>query len=49
MPCPTSTFRLDPEQFFVTDEKLDFTLVALKEKPASEKQPKDFGHLRLIA
>lgn len=49
MPCPTSTFRLDPEQFFVTDEKLDFTLVALKENPASEKQPKDFGHLRLIA
>lgn len=49
MPCPTYTFRLNPEQFFVTDEELDFTLVALKDNPSSDKQPKDFGHLHLIA
>lgn len=49
MPCPTHTFRLNPEQFFLTDEDLDFTLVALKENPSSEKRPKDFGHLRLIS
>lgn len=48
MPCPTYTFRLDPEQFFMTDEALDFTLVAIKDNPASEKHPKDFGHLHLI-
>ena len=49
MPCPTCTFRLDPEQFFITDEELDFTLVALKDNPSSEKHPKDFGHLHLIS
>lgn len=49
MPCPTCTFRLNPEQFFVTDEELDFTLVALKDNPSSDKQPKDFGHLHLVA
>lgn len=48
MPCPTYTFRLNPEQFFITDEKLDFTLVAIKDNPASAKHPKDFGHLHLI-
>lgn len=48
MPCPTCSFRLKPEQFFVTDEELDFTLVALKDNPSNEKRPKDFGHLRLI-
>ncbi|ERJ82884.1 DNA/RNA non-specific endonuclease [Peptostreptococcaceae bacterium oral taxon 113 str. W5053] len=49
MPCPTCSFRLNPEQFFVTDEELDFTLVALKDNPSSEKRPKDFGHLHLIS
>ena len=34
MPCPTCSFRLKPEQFFVTDEELDFTLVALKDNPS---------------
>ena len=49
MPCPTYTFRLNTAQFFVTDEELDFTLVALKDNPSSDKQPKDFGHLHLVA
>lgn len=49
MPCLTCSFRLNPEQFFVTDEELDFTLVALKDNPSSEKRPKDFGHLHLIS
>lgn len=48
MPCPIYTFRLNPERFFVTDEELDFTLVAIKDNPLSEKHPKDFGHLNLI-
>ena len=49
MPCPTYTFRLNPEQLFITDEELDFTLVALKDNPSSEKHPKDFGYLHLIS
>ncbi|WP_036729192.1 DNA/RNA non-specific endonuclease [Peptoniphilus mikwangii] len=49
MPCTTCSFRLNPEQFFITDEELDFTLVALKNNPSSEKSPKDFGHLHLIS
>lgn len=48
MPCPTYNFRLNPERFFITNEELDFTMVALKDNPASEKHPKDFGHLNLI-
>lgn len=47
MPCPTYTYRLDPEQLFVTDERLDFTLIALKNNPSIQKQPKDFGYLKL--
>lgn len=31
-PLPTSVFDLNPELFFVTDSKLDFTLTAVKEK-----------------
>lgn len=48
MPCPTYTYRLDPDQLFITDEHLDFTLVALKDNPSCEKHPEDFGHLKLI-
>ena len=42
MPCPTHTFRLNPEKFFVTDEDLDFTMVAIKDNPLNEKHPYDF-------
>jgi len=49
MPCPTHTFRLNPEKFFVTDEDLDFTMVAIKDNPLNEKHPYDFGHLKLIS
>lgn len=48
MPCPMHTFRLDPEEFFITSEELDFTLVAIKDNPSSEKHPRDFGYLPLI-
>ena len=41
MPFPTYTFLLNPEQLFITDEELDFTLVALKYNPSSEKHPKE--------
>ncbi|MFT4444674.1 DNA/RNA non-specific endonuclease [Parvimonas sp. G1967] len=49
MPCPIYTFRLDPEKFFVTNEELDFTMVAIKDNPLSEKHPNDFGYLHLIS
>ena len=45
MPCPTFNFRLEPEKFFITDEELDFTLVALKNN--SEKNIENFGYLKM--
>lgn len=48
MPCPTYTYRLNPEKLFITDEHLDFTLIALRDNPSNEKYPKDFGHLKLV-
>ena len=47
MPCPTYNYRLDPETFFITDENLDFTLVAVKENVTNQKHLKDFGYLKM--
>ena len=41
---PSETFGLDPETFFLTDPTLDYTLVAVRARPALEP----FGWLRLI-
>lgn len=48
MPCPTYNYRLDPEKLFITNELLDFTLVAVKNNTAIEKSLKDFGYLKLL-
>ena len=48
MPCPTYNYRLDPETFFITNEYLDFTMVALKKNPAIKKNIEDFGYLPMI-
>ncbi|WP_338950783.1 serine protease [Fusobacterium nucleatum] len=47
MPCPTYNFRLNPQTFFITNVKLDFTLVALNENVTSQKHLEDFGYLKM--
>ncbi len=47
MPCPTYHFRLDPKRLFITDEELDYTLVALLDNETLDKKLADFGHLQL--
>lgn len=47
MPCTTYNFRLNPQTFFITDVKLDFTLVAVNENVINEKHLKDFGFLKM--
>jgi len=49
MPRQSVSFRLDPKRFFITDEKLDFTLVAVNESSNSTITLKDFGHLQLLS
>jgi len=48
MPRPTKSFRLDPDQFFVTDQKLDFTLVAVEKASSEDEKLSQFGHLKLL-
>lgn len=48
MPCPTYSFQLDPEKFFLTDENLDFTLVSVKNNLSREVNLNDFGYLPLL-
>jgi len=43
------SFRLTPERFFITDQKLDFTLVAIDEVSADGTKVCDFGFLPLIS
>ena len=45
---PKKSFRLTPERLFITDQKLDFTLVAIEEVSADGTQVSDFGFLPLI-
>ena len=47
MPCPTYNFKLNPQTFFITDVKLDFTLVALNENVTKQKHLTDFGYLKM--
>lgn len=49
MPRPIFSYRLDPSALFLTDENLDFTLVAVKDNPGTGKNLAEFGHLPLIA
>ncbi|GGA18473.1 DNA/RNA non-specific endonuclease [Psychrobacillus lasiicapitis] len=45
---PMKTFRLTPERLFITDQKLDFTLVAIEDMSADGAKVSDFGFLPLI-
>ena len=41
-------FRLTPKRLFITNQKLDFTLVAIEENSADGKKLSDFGFLPLL-
>ena len=43
------SFRLTPERFFITDQKLDFTLVAVEEMADDGTKLSNFGFLPLIS
>ncbi len=43
------SFRLTPERLFITDQNLDFTLVAIEEVSADGTKVSDFGFLPLIS
>ena len=45
---PMKTFRLTPERLFITDQELDFTLVAIEDMSADDTKVSDFGFLPLI-
>ena len=42
------TYRFAPERIFITDQKLDFTIVAIEEVSADGTKLSDFGYLPLI-
>ena len=48
MPCQSTSFRLDPDTLFITDETLDFTIVAVIESTGDKKRLTDFGYLKLL-
>jgi endonuclease G len=48
MPVPPSTFDLMPDEFFLTDEALDYTLVAVAPTAAQGTPLSHFGWNRLI-
>lgn len=49
MPRPTRNFRLEPDRFFITDQNLDFSLVAVSPMAAEGVDLSGFGYLPLIA
>jgi endonuclease G len=49
MPRQSVSFRLDPKRFFITDEKLDFTVVAVQETSNTVNNLSDFGHMKLLS
>ncbi|WP_142825911.1 DNA/RNA non-specific endonuclease [Planococcus soli] len=48
MPLEIISFRLDPESLFITDEALDFTLVAVEESNLHAIPLAGFGYLPLL-
>ncbi len=48
MPLEIVSFRLDPKQLFLTDEALDFTLVAIEPNNANAVPLANFGYLPLL-
>lgn len=49
LPRPTRNFRLEPERLFITDQNLDFSLVAVAPKAAEGIELSEYGYLPLIA
>lgn len=47
MPCPTYNYRLDPDKLFITNEELDYTIVAVKDNKSSGRSLEDFGMIPL--
>ena len=45
---PIKSFRFKPNTLFITDQKLDFTLVAIEEISADGTKSSDFGFLPLL-
>ncbi|WP_186669126.1 DNA/RNA non-specific endonuclease [Sporosarcina sp. BP05] len=45
---PVKSFHFTPERFFITDQKLDFTLVAIEEVSSDGTKISDFGFLPLL-
>ncbi|MDR4947173.1 DNA/RNA non-specific endonuclease [Neobacillus cucumis] len=45
---PIKSFRFNPNILFITDQKLDFTLVAIEEISADGSKSSDFGFLPLL-
>jgi endonuclease G len=43
-----TTFHIDPDHFFVSDEKLDFAAVAVKARSADGRDLAEFGSISLI-
>lgn len=48
MPRTIVSFRLEPERLFITDEALDFSIIAIQGKALSGALVSDFGHLPLL-
>jgi endonuclease G, mitochondrial len=48
MPRAVKSFRLEPERLFITDTKLDFTLVAVEDNSVDGTQLSEFGFLPLL-
>ena len=44
LPRPIHCFRINPDQFYVTDVALDFTIVAVEKEAADGAKLGDFGH-----
>lgn len=48
MPRTIVSFRLEPERLFITDEALDFSVIAVQEAAISGARASDFGYLPLL-
>lgn len=48
LPLPATAFTLQPDRFFVSDEALDFTLVAVTARAASGVDLTAYGFLRMV-
>lgn len=46
---PVQSFRFNPSAIFITDRKLDFTLVAVEEKSADGTMLESYGYLPLLS